>query len=1006
MNSHFKKAYDVGISRHVQQPSIMCSTMTTSRSKLSLPFLSHVIARQRIAQPAAVCHDIRQLHRSSALISQCKSHISKTSQFSPGVSSSWSPKRWHYQEQQRHFTESTKESTDSIPLARGGQSPIPRTDSESSNEKQTTLNFNVNYFLKDIPIGKINASNLEKARAFLFVVSKWHNERGATLSEALLERLYKEQSIGGNSNIVITSEMYNICMDAWNKSNAGGEKIVNHVESIMKRMEERFLRDGQEGQNAHRNMARPDKIGYNCLINAYSKWEEDSSDEVESILGKMKASADAAASSDRVRDRGYEVLIQPDAFTYNSLMNYYATRKDQHLSAQRAEDLLLVMSELSKQDNNIQMDATSFNIVLKAWSNSGGGIHGAHRAESVLQMMMKLYSQGHENVRPDAVSFSTVINAYSKVDPEDASIAVEKVMELLDELEGSYFPDSDTNINSCYNAAANAIVKSCLEDAVDRVRELMTRMKNMDAIPDGNMLASLIEVYAAEGSDESFKRGKELLLEMMDDPEPRFAADSVPFNVLLKSIIKGNNLKRAEELMAMMEKIGGNARPDSWSYNMIISALCRSSAEESEQKAVDYLRAMLKSYRDGYHKAKPDSFVFNCIISMLARSKQEWADNVIHRTLMAMESQQKRGNTAVLPDTITYNLVIGKLAQSGKKEHAKRVMKLLKNMQSNKAIAPDIITYTNVLRLQEGVNPQEAAQIASSYLDQSMSEDQKLQVDRLGFQTLLLALSRSDKFEHAMMARKAWECIEKSDRVKDNILDSGLCNLVLVAYSKASDAKAAGETLSFLSERIGRYKEEKTTVLPTIVGFGAALVSLGKANRIDDALRLLDIMKVLSRDGVPNIEPDVGCYMSILGPLAQYQAENVASQALSVVKRMKDDLETIPTASLNAAIHACSETAGSPLAKRKAVEIALQILQLGRKSESCDAVTYGLMIRTCIKLTDGDDKRLKLVEPLFKLCAKSGLVGKMVMREVKHLKTRLIVNDRLPIEWTINAKDK
>jgi len=42
-------------------------------------------------------------------------------------------------------------------------------------------------------------------------------------------------------------------------------------------------------------------------------------------------------------------------------------------------------------------------------------------------------------------------------------------------------------------------------------------------------------------------------------------------------------------------------------------------------------------------------------------------------------------------------------------------------------------------------------------------------------------------------------------------------------------------------------------------------------------------------------------------------------------------------------------------------------------------------------------------QPLFKLCAKNGLVGSMVMREIGPLKKRLIANDRLPKEWTINV---
>lgn len=865
----------------------------------------------------------------------------------------------------------------------------PNYDDDDDIEVETpdSLHSRIHYILKKIPIGHMNDDDLADARAFLSIVSKWHNEKGAMLAEALLERLHKEKYHGRQNNlqVVIDSEMYNICMDAWNKSNAVGEKIVHRVESIMTRMEERYFNGHHVNdtssetttQQKHQHfdtVPRPDRFGYNCLINAYSKWDGDSSEKVEAILIKMNAFAKAAASSSNAIEREYEERIQPDAITYNSAMNYYASRMNNRGAAQNAEDLLLHMSELSKQGhvsntNSIQVNTITFNIVLKAWSNSGGGIHGAQRAEAVLRMMMKLHGQGHENIKPDAYSFSTVINSYSNVHPDDVSIAVEKVMDLLDILEGSFIPTSDAiNINSCYNAAANVIVKNGVDDAVLRVEGLMNRMKNLDAAPDSNMLTSLCLAHVSEGSDKSIQLGIDLLVEMMNDPESNFEPNSIPFNSLLAYVLRlesANKLKYAEELMAAMEGVGGNARPDSTSYNMIISALSRSTCDNSEVKAVEYMRKMLKSYRDGYEKAKPDAFVFNCIISMLARSKHDWADNVIYRTLKAMESQQARGNISVVPDTITYNMVIGKLAQKKTVDNAKKVMTLLKHMednsQANGAIAPDIITYTNALQIQNKLNPRMAADMASSYLERTMRSSGNVQIDKLGFRTLLLALSGSYKFEHAVLAQKAWEWMEKSDRGRCNVLNPRLCNVVMIAYSKTNDSKAAEAAYSFLMERIDRWNNgDKTVIFPTVKGLGAALVSLGKQKRIGNALQLLEQVRILSEDGVPGIKPDAGCYVNILTPLAQNHAS--ADQALSIVKRMKEDMGTVPTAALNLAIDVCSKTVGSQIDKRNALEAAFLIFQFCRESSSCDAVTYGLVIRACINLTEDEDTRTKLVE--------------------------------------------
>ena len=916
-----------------------------------------MIIRRFVARNNATLH---QFYMRKTL--QCKT----TTHLREGCTKSSSLRHWRHfhQQQYRCFAEtSTKNAAPDIQEDEYELSPsivsASNDDDNDDDDETRSLHSSIHYILKKIPIGHLDNNHLAQARSMIYIVSKWHNENGAKLCESLLERLYKEQYVGHNDSVVIDTEMYNICMDAWNKSGVDGEKIVDRVTSIMRRMEERYIHESYNEENEDM-VIRPDRISYNCVINAYSKWEDnDSSNKVEEVLKKMNTLAKHELNSD------YALLLQPDTFTYNSLMNYYATRNNSE-SAQRAEDLLLQMSELSKQgDNDIQMNTTSFNTVLKAWRNSETGIDGAQRAESILRMMMKLYSHGHENVRPDTKSYSTVFSSYSKVNPEDASTAVENVMNILDELEGSFW-SSDTNINSCYNAAANVIVKSGVDDAVKRVQELVTRMKNMDAVPDKFIISSLMEAYGKEGSYESFKQGKELLMEMVMDKS--LDPETVPFNILLKSILKGNSvnkLKQVDELITAMDQIGGNARPDLASYNMVISELSRSSDNDAQQKAVEYMKNMLKSYREGYEKAKPDSFVFNCIISMLARNNEAWADDVIYRTLMAMESQQKRGNASIIIDTITYNQVIGKLAQSHTKENAKKVMSLLKHMEdnstsSNKAITPDIITYTSVLILQGKVNPQRAADISYSYLERAIASNEKVQIDRFGFQQLLKALSRSNKLQHAMMARKAWEWIENSD--KANILDSDLCNLVLLSYNKANNAKTAEKALSFLTERISRYKDgDSTTILPTMVGFGSILSSLGNANRVDDALRLVEIMKVLSKDGVPSVEPDEGCYATILHALAHSEADSAAPQALRVVKRMKEGFGTIPTTALNAAIHVCSRT--SPRrAKNKSIEAAFDLFQLGKECDCRDAVTYGLMIRTCINQTDDDATRFKLVQ--------------------------------------------
>ena len=68
--------------------------------------------------------------------------------------------------------------------------------------------------------------------------------------------------------------------------------------------------------------------------------------------------------------------------------------------------------------------------------NSAGCIKNAKRAENILRLMVKLYSEEHDNVRPDSISWCTVIYAYGKHfkrhDKESANMAIDEAESLAE----------------------------------------------------------------------------------------------------------------------------------------------------------------------------------------------------------------------------------------------------------------------------------------------------------------------------------------------------------------------------------------------------------------------------------------------------------------------------------------------------------------------------------------------------------------------------------------------
>jgi hypothetical protein len=123
-------------------------------------------------------------------------------------------------------------------------------------------------------------------------------------------------------------------------------------------------------------------------------------------------------------------------------------------------------------------------------------------------------------------------------------------------------------------------------------------------------------------------------------------------------------------------------------------------------------------------------------------------------------------------------------------------------------------------------------------------------------------------------------------------------------------------------------------------------------------------MKTLCKNGDSKLKPDAGCYISILTSLssAQSSSKNNPLYAEKVLKKAKEELEVVPISIFNTAINACAWTAGDQNEKRRAIQIAFEIFDQTREAPSHDAITFGLMIKACMKLSSDDDMRFKLVQ--------------------------------------------
>jgi len=84
-------------------------------------------------------------------------------------------------------------------------------------------------------------------------------------------------------------------------------------------------------------------------------------------------------------------------------------------------------------DRDVKPNAVTFNSVIHAWANAEGPGSGV-RAERLLDRMIELSEAGDGDVSPTAYTFSSVIDAHAKSTRKDCGERAEEILGRLSEL--------------------------------------------------------------------------------------------------------------------------------------------------------------------------------------------------------------------------------------------------------------------------------------------------------------------------------------------------------------------------------------------------------------------------------------------------------------------------------------------------------------------------------------------------------------------------------------------
>ena len=278
-------------------------------------------------------------------------------------------------------------------------------------------------------------------------------------------------------------------------------------------------------------------------------------------------------------ESGLDPECKPDARSFNAVINAVARSRDKNC-ADRAKFLLDEMGRLYDEgDGDLLPDALTFGAIINAYANSLEA-GASDKAAQLLMHMESLYQLGFEQAKPTTFVYNACMNAFAK----DPLICVknetmvgrlnraEKAEQLLDSMEKRYDAERDWRIKPdiiSYSTVINAHANSATVSAGVNADGILRRMLQRYLLGDTKCRPNAIVFTAAIKAHSSSINATLSELESEEDEVTK---------VHRKEQIKAS-ARRCEDLLqelCLLYQLPGNDRsqkPTSVTFELVTGAL-------------------------------------------------------------------------------------------------------------------------------------------------------------------------------------------------------------------------------------------------------------------------------------------------------------------------------------------------------------------------------------------------------------------------------------------------
>jgi len=593
---------------------------------------------------------------------------------------------------------------------------------------------------------------------------------------AIIERMFKLYNEHGLKRLNPNSEIFGEAIAILIRHGSPNEASIKAAERLL--------------QVAWDNIQPPkpplvDSIHYLNLMTAWTRLKnENSVDHTEALYNDL---------CQRYKSTGFET-IRPNLYIFNAMMTAYARSKRQN-SVEKTREIMSNMQQL-----NITPDLISYNSLLNAMSKS----NEASDAEALLDEMLKDQKNPIKSFpKPNIVSFSTVINALSYLNTNEAAV---RAQELLTE-SWKMFETGDETMKPNSFTYTPVITAWCSVGEPSKANAILNQMMEKDLTPNTYHYNYIITAYTKEGTVEAAKRAEDLF----QDQWNRLSSppDVVAFQAVLAAWVNCEQPDKAQSFF--MEMIETGYIPTSMVYNVIVEGLVAVKGIEGLYQAERFINFMWDRF-ESYPRARPNLINYTKLISAFTKISTKSADGfyTAQRMLKKLWKKSKQ-YPALAPDVITYTVILQTASYHLKGEELYRRSKeiLMDVKYREMAINRNFYgVYLYCLTKSRKAKSEELSDIL-----------EEVEVSQEGVNTFILNIILQEYAKRDIIRARAFleEMWIKYDESKESHRKPDISSYVFLmsAYQKEKSASARASIQELAEDVERRYKEGDNDFVPT-----------------------------------------------------------------------------------------------------------------------------------------------------------------------------------------------